>query len=502
MPEYIKINPKDNVAVALVPLAAGTEISVDQQMIVLLQDIPQAHKFALKDIAPGEHVVKYGSSIGRAIQQIRAGEHVHTHNLQTNLDSTLTYVYHPQPAPSAIRKPRTSAQSFMGYLRPDGQAGIRNEIWVLPTVGCTNQTAVAIVERSREWIRNQPWAEQIDGVYAFTHPFGCSQLGADHHNTQKILTALAKHPNAAGVLFVGLGCENNQVEQVKKCLGNYDAERIKFLVAQEVDDEVEVGFHLVKVLAEQASHYHRQALPLSYLKIGLKCGGSDGLSGITANPLIGWISDFIINAGGSSVLTEVPEMFGAEHILMNRAIDESVFTDIVQLINDFKQYFINHNQPVYENPSPGNREGGITTLEDKSLGCTEKGGSSQVVGVHQYGETVTKPGLNLLCSPGNDMVAVTALAAAGCQLILFSTGRGTPLGTCVPVIKISSNNELYHRKPHWIDFNAGVLTEGKPITDIAEQLYQLVIATANGKPTTAELMNFREIAIWKDGVTL
>jgi altronate hydrolase len=497
--KQIKINPKDNVAVALTPLKAGTELVIDNQQITLLSDIPQAHKFAITAIAAGTDIIKYGSSIGKATQGIAPGEHVHTHNCTTNLSSTLEYQYNPA---ATAELPKPKLESFMGYLRSDGQAGIRNEIWILPTVGCTNQTAAIIAQQANAAIAQEAWGDNIDGVYAFTHPFGCSQLGEDHQNTQKILCALAQHPNAAGVLVLGLGCENNQVEQMQKTLGDYDPDRIKFLIAQEVEDEIEVGTEIVLSLAKQASTVQRQELPLSYLKIGLKCGGSDGLSGVTANPLVGWISDYIVSVGGTSVLTEVPEMFGAEHLLMNRAKDQAVFNDIVKLINDFKEYFLSHNQPVYENPSPGNKEGGITTLEDKSLGCTEKGGRSQVVAVRGYGDRVSEPGLNLLCSPGNDIVAVTALAAAGCQVILFTTGRGTPLGTCVPVIKIATNSQLYHKKLHWIDFNAGIITEGVSMEEAADQLFSTVVAAANGTKTKAEQLGFRDIAIWKSGVTL
>lgn len=496
---HIKINPSDNVAVALTQLSAGTELVIDDVKIILKADIPQAHKFAITDIEAGADIIKYGSSIGHATEAISPGEHVHTHNCKTNLNSTLEYQYNPE---APVKLPKPKAGSFMGYLRSDGQAGVRNEIWIIPTVGCTNQTAEIIAKQANAVIAAEPWGQNVDGVYAFPHPFGCSQLGDDHLNTQKILCGLAKHPNAAGVLILGLGCENNQVNQMKDALGDYDPNRIKFLITQEVEDEIDAGTEIVLDLAKQASAAQRQELPLTYLKVGLKCGGSDGLSGVTANPLVGWISDYTVAAGGTSVLTEVPEMFGAEHLLMNRAVDENVFEDVVKLINDFKEYFISHNQPVYENPSPGNREGGITTLEDKSLGCTEKGGRGQVVAVHNYGEAASKPGLNLLCSPGNDIVAVTALAAAGCQIILFTTGRGTPLGTCVPVIKIATNTQLYNKKQHWIDFNAGILTEGVRMEEAADQLFDTVIATANGAKTKAEQMGFREIAIWKDGVTL
>lgn len=499
MPRYMRIDPGDNVAVALCDMNEGTAVIVGEQRIRLLSPVPQGHKFAIADIAPGSDVIKYGASIGRASKYISAGEHVHTHNLETKLDGILEYEYRPRPEASL---PIPKADSFMGYVRADNQVGTRNEIWILPTVGCVNRTADIIVEQAREALEHEPWAGKIDGVFAFPHQFGCSQLGEDHRNTQKLLVSLAKHPNAAGVLFVSLGCENNQVGEIQAALGEYDPDRIKFLTAQTVEDETAIGTRLVMELAKQASTSFRQPVPLKALKLGLKCGGSDGLSGITANPLAGWVADFVVGAGGISVLTEVPEMFGAEHLLMERASTESVFHGTVQLITEFKQYFVSHGQLVYENPSPGNRQGGITTLEEKSLGCIQKGGKGLVTAVLEYGSAASVPGLNLLCSPGNDMVAVTALAAAGCQLIIFTTGRGNPLGTCVPTVKIASNTQLYNQKRHWIDFNAGVLLDGVSIEDAAEQLLNLSLAAACGERTKSELMGFREIAIWKNGVTL
>lgn len=501
MAKYLRIDEKDTVAVALSPLTKGEIVTIDNKTIELKSNIPQAHKFAIATMAQGNDVIKYSFSIGYATKNINIGEHVHTHNIRTKLEHKLEYQYEPQHIDETVLL-EPGNRTFSGFLRADGQVGIRNEIWILPTVGCINQTAAAIAKMATAEIRFQPWAKNVDGIYEFKHPYGCSQLGEDHKNTQKILTSLAEHPNAGGVLFLGLGCENNQIQQIKSLLGDYDPHRFRFLVAQEVEDEIEVGTELVIQLAAMASNIHRQEVPLKHLKIGLKCGGSDGFSGITANPLVGLISDMIVSTGGISVLTEVPEMFGAEHILMNRAINEQVFADIVNLINHFKQYYLSHDQPIYENPSPGNKTGGITTLEDKSLGCTKKGGKSPVTAVYKYGERAIVPGLNLLCSPGNDLVAITALAAAGCQLILFTTGKGTPVGTCVPSVKIATNSHLFNQKPHWMDFNAGTIAEGASLSDTADQLLSTVIACANGKPTKSEIMGFKEIAIWKNGVTL
>lgn len=455
----IKIHPLDNVAV----------------------DIETGHKEALKDIAKGENAIKYGFPIGYAISDIKMGERVHVDNIKTNLSERLVYTYMPEYHPLEM----LDGGTIKAYVRENGEIGIRNDIWIINTVGCVNKIAEKL--------------SQLTGALSFSHPYGCSQLGEDHAVTEYILKGLVEHPNAGGVLVLGLGCENNNISCFKKVLGEVDDKRVKFLNVQDYEDEIAEGVRLIEELSEYAKTYERQEVSMTSLRVGLKCGGSDGLSGITANPLIGQFSDWLIAAGGSTVLTEVPEMFGAETILMDRCVNETVFHKMVDLINDFKDYFTNHNQVIYENPSPGNKEGGISTLEEKSLGCTQKGGTAPVVDVLTYGDRVTKNGLNLLNGPGNDMVAVTNLVAAGCHLILFSTGRGTPLGAPVPTIKISSNSKLATRKKDWIDFDAGPMLDGKMLL---EDLRQYVIEVANGKETNNEKNGYREIAIFKDGVTL
>lgn len=444
-------------------------------------NIETGHKSALVDIAEGENVIKYGFPIGHATQPIKKGEHVHTHNLKTNLKEKLTYTY--QPKQVELRPvPETTINA---YVRENGDIGIRNDIWIVNTVGCVNKIAERL--------------SALTGALSFPHPFGCSQLGDDHKTTQLILKGLVEHPNAGGVLVLGLGCENNNIATFREVLGEVNERRVKFLNAQDVSDEIAEGVKLIEELKEYAANFSRQPVPVSKLKVGLKCGGSDGFSGITANPLIGQFSDRLIAAGGSTVLTEVPEMFGAETILMDRCVDESIFNKTVSLINDFKDYYTRHNQVIYENPSPGNKAGGITTLEEKSLGCTQKGGMAQVVDVLTYGDKLSKNGLNLLNGPGNDMVAVTNLVAAGCHVVLFSTGRGTPLGGPVPTIKIATNSALAEKKPDWIDFNAGSMLEGK---DLADELFAYVTAVANGEETNNEKHGYREISIFKEGVVL
>lgn len=485
----IIINPLDNVAVALCDLQKGGIY----EGVTLKEDITKGHKFTLRDVKKGENIVKYGNPIACALQDIPQGSHVHTHNVKTNLSENLEYSYNKVAAELKAAKPRKVSV----YERANGDVGIRNELWVIPTVGCVNGQAKLIVETFRE-----KYGEKgFDGIFTYTHPYGCSQLGDDHERTKLILQKIVKHPNAGGVLVLGLGCENNQMAQFKEGLGKIDESRIKFLVCQEVEDEIEEGVKLCRKIADIIKGDKRVERDISCLKVGLKCGGSDGLSGITANPLVGMFSDYIVAAGGTTVLSEVPEMFGAEQLLMNRAKDKATFEKVVKLINDFKDYFRKNGQTVYENPSPGNKAGGITTLEDKSLGCTQKSGSGPVEDVVFDDGYVTKKGLNLLNGPGNDMCAVTNIAAAGCHLVLFTTGRGTPFGGFVPTLKIATNSDLAKNKPGWIDFNAGAVLESDFNTQL-EKLIDLIVDTVNGKPAKNEINNTKEIAIFKTGVTL
>ena len=492
----LKIHDKDNVAVAIEAISKDEVLLLGPLSLVAQENIDKGHKIALTNIKIGEHVIKYGFPIGHAITPIKAGEWIHVHNIKTNLGEILDYEYHPEEG----RTPTTvTGKTFEGFRRPNGRVGVRNEIWIIPTVSCVNRNIQIIAKYAMEQCKNIP---NIDGIYEFTHPYGCSQLGEDQLTTQRILADLVNHPNAGGVLVVGLGCENNNIAEFNKVLGAYDADRVKFMVAQEVEDEIEVGLELIGELVSYASQYKREKCPVSELVIGLKCGGSDGFSGITGNPLIGVFSDTLILHGGSTVLTEVPEMFGAETILMNRAINIEVFNKTVKLINDFKQYYANYDQPIYENPSPGNKKGGISTLEEKSLGCTQKGGISEVVDVMGYGDTVRNQGLNLLSAPGNDMVAATALTAAGCHIVLFTTGRGTPLGTAVPTIKVATNSDIFRKKANWMDFDGGKLLAGQSMAVVSQEFFDYVIEVASGTLTQSEVMGFREIAIFKNGVTL
>ena len=497
MKGYLKINANDNVAVVLADvLTAGDVVEVDGQRVVVQQEVARGHKVALVDMGAGQQVVKYGYPIGHLTQTVKAGEWIHTHNLKSDLCDNLKYTYTPKSYDVEFQ--RDDNLRVMGYLRASGEMGIRNELWIVPTVGCVNGQAQTIAER----LRRECDCSHLDDVRVYTHNYGCSQLGDDHANTQRALAALIKHPNAGGVLVLGLGCENNQIASLKEVMGEWDEDRVRFLVAQEVEDEVNMGVQLCRELVEKMRMDRREPLPLSYLRIGLKCGGSDGLSGITANPLVGRFSDWLIAQGGTTILTEVPEMFGAETILMNRAASEDVFEDTVRLINSFKEYFREYGQPIYENPSPGNKQGGITTLEEKSLGCVQKGGVQMVVGVLDYCERVERQGLNLLRAPGNDLVATSALALSGCQLVLFTTGRGTPFGAFVPTMKISTNTPLAKFKSSWIDFDAGALVEQTAADEVLNGLIDKVIATANGERVRHEEVGAKELAIFKSGVTL
>ena len=495
MKQFIKIHSQDNVAVALQDLSAGTLLDIDGISLALAQDVGRGHKFALTDIVQNQDVIKYGYSIGHTLCDIKAGEYIHTHNVKTNLKDINNYEYLPESTALSAQMPDRDVQI---YRRKNGDIGIRNELWIIPTVGCV--VGIANLIKKRFMQLND--LSDIDGVFTFNHSYGCSQLGNDHENTKIMLQNMVKHPNAGAILVIGLGCENNQVVAFKESLGEYDASRVKFIISQHYDDEVEQGVELLQQLYAEMRQDRREVGKLSEVKFGLECGGSDGFSGITANPMLGLFSDYLISHGGTTVLTEVPEMFGAERILMSHCKDASTFQKTVDMVNDFKKYFIEHNQPIYENPSPGNKAGGITTLEDKSLGCTQKAGHSQVVDVLKYGERLKTKGLNLLSAPGNDAVATSALAGAGCHMVLFSTGRGTPYGGFVPTMKIATNSELAQKKKHWIDFDAGRLVYDMSMVELLNDFIGLVVATVNGKQTKNEINEFRELAIFKSGVTL
>lgn len=494
--KYLKINPADNVVVAISDLKVGEIINEGNNQIVLKEDVPAGHKVTLKDFTEGENVIKYGYPIGHVRCNVEAGRWINENQIQTNLAGLLEYTYNPVKVDLDIP---VKDLTFKGYRRKNGEVGIRNEVWIIPTVGCVN----GIVNQLAANLRQETGCEGVDAIVAFPHNYGCSQLGDDHENTKKILRDMVKHPNAGAVLVVGLGCENNQPDVFREFIGEYDEERVKFMISQKVEgDEVEAGMKILREIYAKAKEDKREDVPLSELRVGLKCGGSDGFSGITANPLLGMFSDFLVAQGGTSVLTEVPEMFGAETILMDRCRTKELFDQTVSLINDFKEYFLSHGEPVGENPSPGNKAGGISTLEDKALGCTQKCGKAYVDGVMAYGDRLQVKGLNLLSAPGNDLVASTALASCGCHIVLFTTGRGTPFGTFVPTMKISTNSNLAKNKPTWIDFNAGVIVENEPMEKTCERFIDYIIRVASGEQVNNEKKDYREIAIFKNGVTL
>ena len=495
MKAIIKLHATDTVAIAMRNIAAGETLPLDGIELTVNEDVAKGHKIALIDLQENEHVIKYGAPIGFATQLIKKGDWVHTHCIKTNLSDELQYKY--QPDFIAQQTPIASPEVNI-YRRANGEVAIRNEIWLIPTVGCVNGM---IAQMKKEFLAQNPDLA-IDGVHVFPHQFGCSQLGDDLETTRILLQNMVLHPNAGGALVVGLGCENNQLAVFREGLGDYDPDRVKFLITQQSEDEVEEGVQLLQQIYNEIKTDQREKGTLSEVKFGLECGGSDGLSGITANPLLGYFSDYLIAQGGTTVLTEVPEMFGAETILMSRCKDKATFYDLVDMVNGFKRYYSDHDQPIYENPSPGNKDGGITTLEDKSLGCTQKAGSSQVQAVLKYGQRLKVPGLNLLDAPGNDPIATSALASAGCHIVLFTTGRGTPYGGFVPTLKISTNSELANKKKRWIDFDAGILIGETTMEEAHEQFIQLLVAVVNGQETCNEKNDIREVAIWKKGVTL
>lgn len=495
--QLIQIQPRDNVAVALADLPEGQSVTVAGREYRTSQAIPFGHKMALEDMPEGTVVIKYAAPIGHTTQAVQAGQWLHSHNMQTNLEGLLEYHY--QPVPRAAVCCGGLPAVFQGYRRSDGRVGTRNELWIIPTVSCVNRTVNRLAEMAR-----LHGIQAGDGVYAYPHNAGCSQLGDDFETTQKLLANIVKHPNAGGVLLVSLGCENNDLEHFLPALGKYDHSRIRTMVCQDVEgDEIEEGLRLIQEIAERMNGDQREEVSAEHLVVGFKCGGSDAFSGITANPLCGHISEFVTGFGGTAVLTEVPEMFGAEQQLMDRADSQATFQKVVNMINSFKQYYIRYDQPIYENPSPGNKRGGITTLEEKSLGCIQKGGHAPVTDTLEMGEVCHKPGLNLMTGPGNDSVSITNLLASQAQILLFTTGRGNPLGTAIPTIKIASNSSLFNRKPGWMDFNAGMILECSGMDAAARELWQLVLDVASGRQRTkSEENDDREIMIFKDGVIL
>lgn len=493
---FIKINPIDSVVVCLNPIKNGDVIRVDNKEITVRQDTPSGHKILIEDKSEGEDIIKYGYPIGKATKDLKAGEWVNENNLKTNLAGTLDYTYNPINEKLTIKNDN---RFFKGYVRKDGNVGVRNEIWIVPTVGCVN----GVAERLAAMLEKETGLDGVDAIHAWHHNYGCSQLSDDHEATRKILRDIVLHPNAGAVLVLSLGCENNQPDAFMEMLGDYDKDRIKLAVTQKIEgDEIEYCMNILRDLYSKCKEDKRTDVEVGKLRVGLKCGGSDGLSGITANPLIGEFSDWLVAQGGTSILTEVPEMFGAETILMNRCENTELFNQTVSLINNFKEYFLSHGEPVGENPSPGNKAGGISTLEDKALGCTQKSGRAPVSGVLEYGEQLRNQGLNLLSAPGNDLVASTALAAAGCHIVLFTTGRGTPFGTFVPTMKISTNTPLYTNKTNWIDFNAGVLVDGVDMLTLRNEFIDKVLAVASGEQARNEVNGYSEISIFKNGVTL
>ena len=497
MQDFIKINDSDNVIVALNSIPTGTELTVPVEggeiTVTAQEEIPAGHKMAIREIPADGEIIKYGFRIGNAKEDIHKGQWIHTHNIKTALGDLLDYTYEP----ACVSLEEKEEATFWGFERKDGKVGVRNEIWIIPTVGCVNNVATAIAREAKAYVEGN-----VEDVIAFPHPYGCSQMGDDQEHTRTILADLINHPNAGGVLVLGLGCENSNIDELKRYIGAYDPERVRFLVAQECEDEMAEGIKVCRELIAYAKGFARSEVGTGKLIVGMKCGGSDGLSGITANPLVGRFSDMLTARKGTTILTEVPEMFGAETILMNRCETKALFEKTVQMINDFKNYFKSHNQTIYENPSPGNKKGGISTLEDKSLGCTQKSGSSYVKGVLDYGETVKTPGLNLLSAPGNDLVAATALAAAGAQIVLFTTGRGTPFASPVPTVKIATNSALAGKKSNWIDFNAGVLAEDADMEETAQEFFDYILEVASGRKVCSEEAGFHDMAIFKQGVTL
>lgn len=496
----IKLYPQDTVALATSELKKGQTVTVDGETITLLDDIPNAHKIALKDFETGEAVRKYDNIIGYASKPIKKGEWIHSHNEVTGLGKSKEYTYDFNPISIF---PGESDKTFMGYDRADGGAGIRNHLAIISTVFCANGPLRKLARMAEA---KYPATENFDGIIAFDQEFGCSQTGKDLVTTCKIIAGIAKNANFGGVLLVSNGCEMAIPSVLEQYMGDYDKKRIRTLTLQEVEDEFTAGMELIDEIMEEMKDDKRTPININRLHIAMNCGGSDGYSGITANTLLGTLCDTLVKEGAIMNMTEVPEMMGAEHILMNRAADKSIFDDIVKMMYDYDAYFARYGEKAADNPTQGNKAGGLTTLEEKSLGCIQKGGHCAVMEVLEYGERATKNGFVLVSGPGNDLAGVSGQIAAGAVLTIFTTGRGTPCGFAGPTFRLASNTALATRKSNWIDYDAGRLLTAKTPEEVEalnKELYDAIMATVNGQyRTRTEENGYYILGALKDGVTL
>jgi altronate hydrolase len=494
----IHLHPTDNVAVARVPIPAGTSLRIDGLPVTTMDAIPAGHKVALWDIQPGEVVERYGQVIGRAKQAIQAGRHIHTHNLAfEELQLEYEFPVGDTPVPTA----RPDAPTFLGYQREDGRVGTRNYIAVVAASNCAAHTAEQIA-RSYEGETMPP---NVDGVVAFPHGEGCAHAaeGPDIDQLRRTLGGVLIHPNVSGAVILGLGCETNQIDHYLG-VGGPRSTRLAGLTLQSsggTRGAIEAARRQIARFLEQASAEERTPAPASKIVLGLNCGGSDSFSGITANPALGFCSDLLAELGGTPVLAETTEIFGAEHLLVKRARNREVAEKLLDCIRKYKVYLNRFAGSFDDNPSPGNKEGGLTNILEKSLGAVAKGGTSPLIDVYDYAERVTAPGFTFMNTPGYDPVSLTGLAAGGCNLIAFTTGRGSAIGfPTIPVIKVATNSNTYRRMTDNMDVNAGAIADGEAtVQQIGQAIFDLMLEVATGRHTCAERLGHKEFVPWRIG---
>lgn len=502
----IRLNPIDDVVIARRQLMLGTILQEEGGLRIAAM-IPAGHKMATRDIAQGESVKRYGQIIGVASQPIKAGQHVHTHNLSMS-DFSRTHAFGVDVKPDDyVPSPAT----FMGIVRPDGRVATRNYIGVLTSVNCSATAARAIADHFRRDVHPEALAEfpNVDGVVALTHGLGCAvdALGEPLQILRRTLAGYAKHPNFAAVLIVGLGCETNQISGLLEAHDLKENEYFHTFTIQETGGTAKTvahGIEKIKRMLPEANAVEREPVSASHLTLGLQCGGSDGYSGITANPALGAAVDLLVRHGGTAILSETPEIYGAEHLLTRRAVSSEVGEKLLARIDWWEEYCAKNGAEMNNNPSAGNKAGGLTTILEKSLGAVAKGGTSNLVDVYEYAETVTAKGLVFMDTPGYDPISATGQVAGGANVICFTTGRGSAYGCAPsPSLKLSTNTALWQRQEEDIDINCGAIADGLSTPQrIGEEFFQMILDAASGRKTKSELHGYGqdEFVPWHIGV--
>ena len=501
--DFVLLNPRDSVVVALRGFQAGDTLALGEEAIQLLDSVPPGHKVAIRPVAAGEPIFKFGWSIGVATKPIRVGQHVHTQNVKCDHHIDLEAISTDVPA----ELPRLEGHTFEGFRRADGRVGTRNYLAVISNVNCSASVARMIASRfDQQTLAAFP---NVDGVISFRHEGGCAMAfnGSRHRMLSRVLGGMARHPNIGGFLLVGLGCEQGTLDHLVQSQG-LQGEAVPVLSIQSAggtSKTVERGVEIAAGLLKQVNGFQRETVPASHLVLGTECGGSDGYSGITANPALGAAADRLVACGGTAILSETSEIFGAEHLLTRRARSRAVAEKLLERIEWWKWYCSNYGEELDNNPSVGNKAGGLTTITEKSLGAVSKGGTTPLEAVYEYAEPVQQQGFVVMDTPGFDPASVTGMVAGGANLIAFTTGRGSCFGSKpTPTFKIASNTRLFQQLPEDMDFNAGQVVEGRSVDEVGQELFSRLLDTASGKPTCSEALGIgdEEFVPWLVGPVL